>query len=165
MITNFPDIFLIENDLNIFCYSRTNSLPTGGVTDMGTFIANAGQSTRISIRDNNSDRCIGTIKGAQTIGTNTNSQGGYHLNGIVGASASKLVKNGSTTLVNITSGSFHGLTHITLGGTLNGAGAIQLSSSRNYAGAAIGLSLTDTQIQDDYTIWQQFQTDFNGRQV
>jgi len=165
MYTNFPDTFLIENDLNIFCYSRTNSLPTGAVTDMGVLVSTASQATRITIRDNNSDRCIGTIKGGQAIGTNTNSQGGYHLNGVAGANASKLVKNGSTTLVNITGGTFHGLSHVTLGGTLSQTGVIQLSSSRNYAGAAIGLSLTDTQMQDDYDIWQQFQTDFNGRQV
>jgi hypothetical protein len=152
---------------NFFIYSRTNSLPTSLAFDLVTSNISSNQ-TYIGLRDNNTNRCFFGFNGSvNTSGSNTDSRGGYHTNAIVGSNASKFVKNGNTgsPLLTLTSGTGISPCTFGFGGNVQDTLAIGFPTSRNYAGLAIGLSLTDTQMQDDYTIWQQFQTDFNGRQV
>jgi hypothetical protein len=153
---------------NFFIYSRTNNLPTSTALDVATSEIGQPNQTYMGIRDNNSNRALFAWDDTINIsGTNTDSRGGYHTNAIVGTNASKFVKNGDTSspLITLTSGTTSQHSNLSLGGAVLPRLTIQFPTSRNYAGFAIGLSLTDTQMQDDYTIWQQFQTDFNGRQV
>jgi hypothetical protein len=153
---------------NFFVYSRTNNLPTSLAADLATSELGHPNQSYLAIRDNNADRALFAWDGVINIsGTNTDSRGGYHTNAIVGTNASKFVKNGDTSspLITLTSGTTSQHSNLSLGGAVLPRLLIQFPTSRNYAGAAIGLSLTDTQMQDDYDIWQQFQTDFNGRQV
>jgi len=153
-------------DFNIFVYSRTNNLPTGLAFDVVQAVSNP--QNYIGIRDNNTNRAFFGFNGQpNTTGTNSDSTGGYHTNCVTGSNASKFVKNGDTgtPLLTLTAGSQINTSVLCLGGLVSNSLSISNPTSRNYAGFALGLSLTDTQMQDDYTIWQQFQTDFNGRQV
>ena len=164
---NVNSSMLTLQDINFFVYSRTNNLPTGLAFDVVTTLTNLNQ-TYIGIRDNNANRAFFAFNGAVNVsGSNTDSRGGYHTNAIVGTNASKFVKNGNTgtPLLTLTSGTSVNSSAFCLGAAISANLTITNPTSRNYAGFALGLSLTDTQMQDDYTIWQQFQTDFNGRQV
>lgn len=155
-------IALPINSLNVFVYSRTDNLPTGLAFDYTCQIVTNGLQNYLGIRDNNTNRSFGGVNGVINVtGTNSDSRGGYHLNGISGVSACKTVKNGNTasplTTFTIGSGanfSFHCF------GSLFGNSA----SNRQYAGFAVGLSLTDTQMQEDYAQWQTLNTALN-RQV
>jgi hypothetical protein len=144
-------------DLNMFFYSRTNSLVAGAGTDIAL---NAAPQTYFGVRDAGSDRVLFGGNGAiSTAGTVADSRGGFHGNYISGVNASKAIKNGNTAspLSTLTNGTAFSAGQFSMN--------ILFPTNRNYAGVAVGLSLTDTQMQDDYDIWQQFQTDFNGRQV
>jgi hypothetical protein len=143
--------------LNMFFYSRTNSLVAGAGADIALVST---PQTYIGARDGGIDRCLFQGNGVSNLtGTTPDSRGGFHGNYITGTNASKLIRNGNTgtpisTLTNGTQYSAHQF-------SMN----IQFPTNRNYAGVAFGEALTDTQMQDDYTIWQTFQADFNGRQV
>jgi hypothetical protein len=166
-LININSIMLNVQNTNFFIYSRTNSLPTGLAFDLVTANVSSNQ-TYIGLRDNNTNRCFFAFNGNINVsGTNTDSRGGYHTNAIAGTNASKFVKNGNTgsPLLTLTAGTGISASTFGLGGAVNEIFTVTSPTSRNYAGLAVGLSLTDTQMQDDYTIWQQFQTDFNGRQV
>jgi hypothetical protein len=79
-----------------------------------------------------------------------------------------MIKNGITgsPLRAITAGNNNlNASRISLGGTAANFTIVNFPTSRNYAGFAFGESLTNSQMLDDYNIWQTFQTDFNGRQV
>jgi archaellum component FlaF (FlaF/FlaG flagellin family) len=153
-------ISLPLNSLNVFVYSRTNNLPSSLAFDYTTQASNP--QNYLGIRDNNNDRSFGGINGGiNASGTNTDSRGGYHLNGILGTNACKTVKNGVTSSP---------LTTFTIGGAVNftvhcfGSLFGTNAPNRQYAGFAVGLSLTDTQMQEDYTQWQALNTALN-RQV
>ena len=160
-------VWLPKQDFNIFFYSRTDSTPASGlVLDLRAQIFDG--SSRFFIGAKSSDGLAYFGAGNLLTAANADSLGGYHGNSVVGTSTSKLFKNGSS-LGTLTSNDYAGenLSPICLGGQLNNYRATGMSNptERNYAGFALGLSLTDTQCTDDYDIWQQFQTDFNGRQV
>jgi hypothetical protein len=155
-----------RDSYNLFIYSRTDSaLSLGydaipGQSDGATLFA-------MQLRDS-SNVATANFTSSSASGTNADSKGGYHANAITGTSASKFIKNGATLIGSATLGTYSGLqqSHFNIGGRCNYRGAsLQFTTSRNYAGLAMGLNLTDMQMQDDYDIWQQFQTDFNGRQV
>ena len=158
---------LKSQNFNVFLYSKTNNLPTGDASD---FIFTGNPTSFINIRDNNNNR-VGLSDGGSfgyTNSANSDSRGGYHANFINGANASLLVKNGVTgsPLRTLTAGSnINNYSRIGFGGQVNANNTVSFTTSRNYAGFAFGDALTNTQMQDDYAIWQQFQTDFNGRQV
>jgi hypothetical protein len=164
----FPIGFLPINDKNFFIYSRTNNLPTGGAFDIGTSTLGTTGQTHLAIRDDNTDRSIFAWDGVFAFNANnTDSRGGYHTNNVVGTNLSKAVKNGDTAtpMGVMTAGVTVQNSNINIGGQVTPQLTVSFPTSRNYAGFAVGLSLSDTQMQDDYDIWQQFQTDFNGRQV
>ena len=158
---------LKSQNFNVFIYSRTNNLPTSDASD---FIFTGNPVSFMNIRDNNANR-VGLSDGGQfgyTSSVNSDSTGGYHANFINGTNASLMVKNGLTgsPLRTLTAGTnINNYQRIGLGGQVNLNNSVQFTTSRNYAGFAFGDALTNTQMQDDYDIWQQFQTDFNGRQL
>jgi hypothetical protein len=150
-------LFYPTQNVNVGIYSRTNNLgSTPGATDIGPETISP-VNMLLRIRQSGGSVVYGD-GAANTSATNPDSLGYFTFNAISGTNASKVVKNGNT-----------GTPLSTITATTNNANTsiIQMGvdTGRNIAGAAIGLSLTDTQMQDDYTIWQQFQTDFNGRQV
>jgi hypothetical protein len=164
-LTNIPRGHLPINDLNVHFYSRTNSVVAGVGMDFTT--APLIPRTYVGVRDNGSDRVVFAGNDSfLTTGSTPDSSGGFHANYIAGANACKLIRNGdtSTPIMTLTNGSTLGIGTLTLNGLTTNS-SVQFPTNRNYAGFAVGLSLTDTQMQDDYNIWQQFQTDFNGRQV
>jgi hypothetical protein len=150
-------LFYPANDLNIGIYSRTNNIPLSfGATDIGPETISP-VNMLMRIKQSLSDIVYGDGSIFNTV-ANLDSSGFFTFNSIVGANASKVVKNGNTGAP---------LSTLTTSTNINNTSIIKMGefTERNHAGACIGLSLTDTQMQDDYTIWQQFQTDFNGRQV
>jgi hypothetical protein len=164
-LTNIPRGHLPINDLNVHFYSRTNSVVAGVGMDFTT--APLIPRTYVGVRDNGGDRVVFAGNDSfSTSGSTPDSSGGFHANYIAGANACKLIRNGdtSTPIMTLTNGSALGIGTLTLNGLTTNSN-VQFPTNRNYAGFAVGLSLTDAQMLDDYTIWQQFQTDFNGRQV
>jgi hypothetical protein len=158
----------LPNNLNIFHYSRTNNQNTGNGADWDANVFNVDRHYCI-IRGSTSDTCQTALGGTIiTNFTSANSDGGWHFNGGSGAGAGKVVRNGvsGTPLQTFTdAGNINNSRLFTMGGTISNINSIGNNSLRNYAGWAIGERLTDTQMTDDYNIWQIFQTDFNGRQV
>jgi hypothetical protein len=161
-------VWLPKQDFNLFFYSRTNSTPASGLfLDVRSQFGDGDSRFLLGAKLSDGLAYFGAGQGLLTV-ANADSRGGYHGNSVVGFSASKLFKNGSS-LGTLTSTNYAGenLSPICLGGQLSNyrATGMALPTERNYAGFALGLGMTDTQCTDDYDIWQQFQTDFNGRQV
>jgi hypothetical protein len=151
-------LFYPIQDINLGIYSRTNNTPASfGATDIGPETISP-VNMLLRIKQSAGQLVGGDGSTTLTVTNSNNSDGYYSLNGITGASASKAIRNGNT-------GSPIGV--FTNGANIFNTSVIRMGqdTGRNIAGACIGLSLTDTQMQDDYTIWQQFQTDYNGRQV
>jgi hypothetical protein len=162
-VTNMPRLHLPLQSLNIFFYSRTNSVVSGIGLDVCT--APFQPQTYMGLRDNSTDRSLFAGNGTvTTAGTVSDSRGGFHGNFISGVNASKYVKNGDTAspITTLTNGTSLNYGMFSLNGF---TGTVQFPTSRNYAGFALGEALTDAEMAADYAIWQQFQTDFNGRQV
>lgn len=154
-----------KEDYNYFIYCRTNSAVVNGY-DVLPSQSDGASLYGIELR-NTSNETRGYFTSTAAIASNTDSRGGYHINGISGSNMSSVFKNG-TSIANATLSLYSGLqqSHLNIGGRCNYRGAsLTATTSRNYAGFALGKDLTSIQMQDDYTIWQQFQTDFNGRQV
>ena len=151
-----PDNFA-PYDLNVFHYSRTNNQRTGNPTDWCAINFGVDRHYLILRGDSSNNTYIAIGNGSGFL-TTTNSDGGFHFNGGLGAGVAKLVRNGSTVLATLTD--LGGNTNprcFTMGGTFENNNPAQ-PSLRNYAGWAIGRRLTDTQMTDEYNAWQTFQT-------
>jgi hypothetical protein len=160
-------VWLPKQDFNIFFYSRTNSTPASGLV-LDVRAQSFDGASRFFLGAKLSDGLAYFGAGGLLTVANADSSGGYHGNAIGGLTDSKLFRNGLSlgTVVN-TDYAGENLSPICLGGQLSNyrATGMNLPTERNYAGFALGLGMTDEQCEDDYDIWQQFQTDFNGRQV
>jgi hypothetical protein len=147
--------------LNYFVYCRTQNASSGVAYDAGF---GGTPITGMVIRDSFTTNRSGIFSNNQSsFATNTDARGGYHHNIITGTNATKFLKNGNTLITQGTAGSTSSVAVFTLGGlsdNINGT-SIVFPSSKNYAGVSIGLSLTDTQMADDYTQWQALQTAFS----
>jgi hypothetical protein len=151
-----PDNFA-PYDLNVFHYSRTNNQRTGNPADWDCNGFGIDRHYLI-LRGDNSNNSYLAIGGQTAFISLANSDGGFHFNGGMGAGVAKLVRNGSTVLQTLTDAGLNNNPRaFTMGGTFMGNNVAQ-NSLRNYAGWAIGRRLTDTQMADEYTAWQTFQT-------
>jgi hypothetical protein len=153
IITGFTRLYLPSQDLNFCIYSRTNNSVTAN--DISC-VAQSPFDIFMRIKDA-SNNILSGDGGIYSVVANPNdSTGLYTVNSIIGTSASKVIMNGntSTPLNTGTSGAASNLTAVQMG----------LGTSKNIAFYGIGLSLTDTQMQDDYTQIQALQTAFS-RQV
>jgi hypothetical protein len=153
VISGFSRLYLPSQNLNCCIYSRTNNSVTAN--DIAP-ISQAPYDMFMRIKDASGNVFPGDGGLFASTANPNPSTGLYTLNSIVGTNASKVVRNGTTgsPLVTGTAGIASNLDYIQMG----------QSTLRNIAFYGIGLSLTDTQMQDDYTQIQALQTSFS-RQV
>lgn len=150
-------------DLNVFHYSRTNNQRAGNPADWCAQGFGIDRHYLIMRGDSSNNTYIAIGNGTGFL-TTANSDGGFHFNGGFGAGVAKLVRNGTTVLASLTDGGGNlNARCFTMGGTFENNFPAQ-PSLRNYAAWAIGRRLTDTQMADEYTAWQNFQTSL-GRQI
>jgi hypothetical protein len=151
--SGFSRLMLPTKNLNFCIYSKTNITQTAN--DISGYLQDPFDMF-MRIKDA-SNSILGADGGIFLVTANPNpSTGLYSLNSINGTNASKVIRNGNTSspIGVFTAGNSSNFINIQMG----------QGTTKNIAFYGIGLSLTDTQMQDDYTQIQALQTAFS-RQV
>lgn len=155
-----PSSVLQTNSAHISFYSRTDN-NTGFDIGINSNSASGRLYMYIKLASIFGGRNNNTTSGEKTI-SNTNGLG-YYINNRIDSSNIKLVKNGNTTTLALTS---RGLdtSQISIGGIYNTAILGYSYGTKQCAFASIGDGLTDQDALNFYRIVQQYQTNL-GRQV